>query len=434
MPDLLTTDGLARFSAVAAAHVGHETVPGLVALVARGDQVHTEALGSLSIGGPAVRPDSLFRISSNTKPVTGAATLALVREGLLDLDEPVGRLLPELAAPRVLRRMDGPLDDTVPARRPVTVRDLLTFTFGFGMTTEMSGGPPWPVVAAADALHLATIGPPNPAEQPAPDTWIAGLGSLPLLAQPGARWFYNTGASVLGVLLERAAGQPFADVLRTRLFEPLGMRDTGFWTADPARLESAFRSAPDGGLEVWDKPAGMWSAPPAFPDGAAGLVSTAGDLLAFSRMLLRGGDRLLPADLVGEMTRDQLTPAQKAPGGLGPDFFAGTGWGFCTSVVTDGPRTGAYGWAGGFGTTWLADPGRDLTVIVLTQRMFDGPEPPPVHERLQAAAYDAAGRPFHRKALMPPGVIGVLPEPPAIYFRTRQMRCAAFAPAHSDPA
>lgn len=390
MPDLLTVDGLARFSAAAAADVGDETVPGLVALVARGDQVHAEALGSLAIGGPAVEHDSLFRIASTTKPVTGVATLALVREGLLDLDEPVGRLLPELAGPRVLRRMDGPLGDTVPARRPITVRDLLTFTFGFGLTTEMFAAErPWPVVAAADALHLSTIGPPNPAEQPGPDTWIAGLGSLPLLAQPGERWFYNTGASVLGVLLERAAGQPFADVLRTRLFEPLGMRDTGFWTPHTGRLASAFRSAPGGGLEVWDKPDGLWSRPQAFSDGAAGLVSTAGDLLAFSRMLLRGGDPVLPPDLVAEMTRDQLTPAQKAAGGLGPDFFTGVSWGFCTSVVTAGPRAGAYGWAGGFGTTWLADPGRDLTIIVLTQRMFDSPGPPAVHDALQAAAYEA---------------------------------------------
>ena len=156
MGDLLTADGLARFSATAAAHVGDETVPGLVALVARGDQVHVEALGSLSVGGPAVQRDSLFRISSNSKPVTGAATLALVQEGLLDLDEPVARLLPELTAPRVLRRMDGPLDDTVPGRRPITVRDLLTFTFGFGLAVEMfAADPPWPVVAQAEALHLA---------------------------------------------------------------------------------------------------------------------------------------------------------------------------------------------------------------------------------------------------------------------------------------
>ena len=390
MADLLIADGLGRFSAAAAAHVGDETVPGLVALVARGDQVHVEALGSLSIGGPPVRRDSLFRIASVTKPVTGAATLALAREGRLDLDEPVDRLLPELADRRVLRRMDGPLDDTVPAKRPITARDLLTFTFGFGDTAEMYAAPaPWPVVARAGELGLATLGPPDPARQPGPDSWIAGLGSLPLLAQPGERWCYNTGASVLGVLLERAAGQPFADVVRTRLFEPLGMPDTAFWTPHTGRLSAVFRSGPGGGLEVWDKPDGLWSRPRAFCDGASGLVSTADDLLAFTRMLLRGGGPVLAADAVAEMTRDQLTPAQKAQGGLGPGFFDGIGWGFCTSVVTAGPRAGAFGWAGGFGTTWLADPVRDLTVIVLTQRMFDSPQPPPVHEALQAAAYDA---------------------------------------------
>jgi len=389
MADLLTADGLRRFDAVAAAHVAADKVPGLVALVARGDQVHVTAPGSLSAGGPPVRRDSVFRIASVTKLATGAATLALVREGRLALDEPVDRLLPELANRRVLRRMDGPLDDTIPARRAITVRDLLTFTFGFGFVAEMFGaGQPWPVAAATDELHLSTIGWPNLPEQPDPDTWIAGLGSLPLIAQPGQRWMYNTGASVLGVLLARAAGEPFGDVLRTRLFEPLGMRDTGFWTTGTGRLATAYRPVPDG-LEVWDEPGGYWSKPPTFPDGAAGLVSTADDLLAFARMLLRGGDPVLSPAAVAEMTRDQLTPAQKAYGGLGPGFFEDVSWGFCTSVITAGPQAGAFGWAGGFGSTWLADPARDLTVIVLTQRALEGPQPPAVHTELQDAAYAA---------------------------------------------
>jgi CubicO group peptidase (beta-lactamase class C family) len=389
MPDLLTADGLRRFDAVAATHVADDKVPGLVALVARGDQAHVAALGSLGVGGPPVQRDSLFRIASVTKLVTGAATLALVGEGLLALDEPVDRLLPELAGRRVLRRMDGPLDGTVPARRAITVRDLLTFTFGFGFVAEMfSATEPWPVVAASETVHLSTIGWPNLPEQPDPDTWIAGLGSLPLIAQPGERWMYNTGASVLGVLLARAAGEPFGEVLRSRLFDPLGMRDTGFWTPDLDRLATAYRPTPDG-LEAWDEPGGYWSKPPAFPDGAAGLVSTANDLLAFARMLLGGGNPVLSPAAVAEMTRDQLTPAQKVYGGLGPDFFDEVSWGFCTSVVTAGLRTGAFGWAGGFGTTWLADPARDLTVIVLTQRALEGPEPPAVHTELQDAAYAA---------------------------------------------
>ncbi|HEY6379202.1 MAG TPA: serine hydrolase domain-containing protein [Candidatus Dormibacteraeota bacterium] len=317
MSDPLKAEGLTRLSEVADAHVGDDKVPGLVALVARGDQVHVEALGSLTIGGPAVKRDSLFRIASTTKPITGAATLALVDEGLLALDEPVDRLLPELANPRVLRRMDGPLDDTTEAGRAITVRDLLTFTFGFGMVMEMFMAPePWPVVRAATGLHLSIIGPPNPAEQPDPDTWIAALGSLPLLAQPGERWLYSTGASVLGVLLTRAAGQPFADVLRSRILAPLGMADTAFWVTDIGRLATAYLPTPDG-LQVWDAPDGQWSRPPAFGDGAAGLVSTADDLLAFARALLRCGDPVLTAESVRQMTRDQLTVEQKARDGKG---------------------------------------------------------------------------------------------------------------------
>ncbi len=207
-------------------------MPGLVALVASGDQVHVEALGQLAIGGQPVVRDSLFRIASMTKPLTGAATMTLIEEGLLGLDEPVDRLLPELADRRVLRELAGPLDDTVPASRAITTRDLLTFTFGFGFVMEMfAAEEPLPIVTASDEARLSTIGPPDPGIQPGPDDWIAGLGSLPLMAQPGERWMYNTGASVLGVLLSRATGLPFREVLRTRLFEPLGMADTAFWTS-----------------------------------------------------------------------------------------------------------------------------------------------------------------------------------------------------------
>ncbi len=386
MTDRLAAAGLGRLHAAAQRHVGDERVPGLVALVACGDQVHVEALGTLTVGAhrPVTR-GSLFRIASTSKPVTGAATLALIGEGLIGLDEPVDRLLPELAGRRVLRAMDGPLADTVPAARPVTTRDLLTFTFGFGMATEMfAAATPWPVMAAEAELRLATLGPPDPAAQPDPDTWIAGLGSLPLLAQPGERWLYNTGASVLGVLLARAACQPLGEVLRTRIFEPLGMTDTAFWAADTSRLATSYRPVP-GGLAVWDEPDGAWSQPPAFGDAASGLVSTADDLLAFARMLLNGGAGVLTPDAARAMTTDQLTPAQKSRGGLGPDFFVGRSWSFCQSVL-DG---GAFGWDGGLGTSWLVDPARDLTMIVLTQRMFDSPATPAVHRDIQAAAYAA---------------------------------------------
>ena len=380
-----TTGGLEQLFSVAAGHVGPARVPGMVALVARGDEVHVQALGTLAVGGAPVRRDSLFRLSSNTKPVTAAATLAVAAEGLLSLEEPLDRLLPELADRRVLRRVDGPLADTVAAVRPIAARDLLTFTFGFGMALEMfTSATPWPIVSASEELRLATIGPPDPAIQPAADEWIANLGSLPLIAQPGERWLYNTGASVLGVLLERAAGEPFPDVLRTRIFEPLGMRDTAFWTPQSDRLATAYRPTPEG-LVVWDEPDGQWSRPAAFADGAAGLVSTADDMLVFARMLLGGGTPVLAREDVRAMCSDQLTAAQRSHGGLGRNFFDGRSWGFCQAVQDNG----AFGWAGGFGTTWLVDPGADLTVIVLTQRMFETSSSPAVHDDIQAAAYAA---------------------------------------------
>jgi CubicO group peptidase (beta-lactamase class C family) len=382
MTGTLTDAGLERLRAVAGHHVGNGDPPGLVALVASGEQVFAEPFGTLSIGGAPVRRNSLFRIASMTKPVTGAATMALIEEGLIGLDEPVDRLLPELTDRRVLRDMSGPLDNTVLAHRAITTRDLLTFTFGFGFVVEMfMAAEPFPVVVASDKAGLSTIGPPDPDVQPDPDSWIAGLGSLPLLAQPGDRWMYNTGASVLGVLLGRAAGQSFGEVLRTRIFEPLDMTDTAFWTAQTDRLATAYRSGPEG-LVAWDLPDGKYSRPPAFEDGAGGLVSTADDMLAFARMFLRGGDPVLSGDSVRAMTTDQLTPEQKARGGLGPDFFTGQSWSFCQAVQDDG----SFGWNGGFGSTWHVDPNRDLTVIVLTQRMFDSPELPALHAELKAVA------------------------------------------------
>ncbi len=383
----LSREGVERLHEVAARHVGDERVPGLVVLVAHGEDVHVETLGTLSIGGAPVARDSLFRISSTSKPLTAAATLALVDEGLIALDEPVDELLPELAGHRrVLMRMDGPLDRTVEAWRAITPRDLLTFTFGFGMTVGMfMAREPWPIVAADAELHLNTIGPPDPAVKPDQDTWIANLGRLPLIAQPGERWLYNTGASVVGVLASRAAGVPLSEVLRTRILDPLGIRDTAFWTGDTNRLATAYAPGPEG-LAVVDEPDGAWSRPPAFEDGAAGLLSSADDLLAFARMLLAGGEGVLSRETVDAMCADQLTAQQKSHGGLGPGFFDGRSWGFCQAVY-DG---GAFGWDGGFGTSWRVDPAHDLVTIVMTQRVWETSSPPAVIREVQGAALAAA--------------------------------------------
>jgi CubicO group peptidase (beta-lactamase class C family) len=363
-----------RIDEVVASAVSEGQAPGVVAAVARGHEMHVATAGEMTLGGPPMRRDTLFRISSTTKPITATLVLALIEDGVLELDGPVDELLPELADRRVLRSPDGPLDDTVPAQRSITVRDLLTFTWGFGMQGAMfTAAEPWPIVIAAYERQLATFGPPEPATTPDPDTWMARLGELPLLAQPGERWLYHSGAQVLGVLAARATGIPFDVALNERVLAPLGMTDTGFHTTDTARLATAYHQRA-GRLEVSDPPDGQWSRPPAFPDGAAGLLSAVDDLVAFGRMLMRAGSPVLRHATVAEMTRDQLTPTQHAAVWPGYSFLDDRGWGYGLSVLEDG----RYTWEGGSGTAWSNLPSHDLIVVVLTQRAVDESGMPPV--------------------------------------------------------
>jgi CubicO group peptidase (beta-lactamase class C family) len=372
---------LRRLHDVMAGHVEHGEVPGLVTCVCRRGEVHVDAIGTTAVGGRApMKRDTLFRITSMTKPVTATAAMILVEECTLRLDEPVDRWLPELANRRVLRRIDGPLDDTVPANRPITLRDLLTFRLGLGLIFAPSGS--WPIQQAINALGIVGFGPPNPSAPHDPDEWMRRLGTLPLLHQPGEQWLYNTGSYVLGVLIARATGQPLERFLRERLFEPLGMKDTAF-SVPPAkrdRLATCYTADPaTGALRVEDGvEGGKWNDPPVFPDGGAGLVSTVDDFLAFARMLLDGGrhgrERILSRPSVELMTTDHITPAQKAASSLGlPGFFETRGWGFGVAVVTHrddlSATPGRYFWDGGYGTSWASDPKEDLIGLLMTQRM-----------------------------------------------------------------
>jgi CubicO group peptidase (beta-lactamase class C family) len=373
---------LARIDEVVKRAVAQGQAPGVVAAVARGEIVHVATSGVMAVGGAPMRRDTLFRISSMTKPMTAAAVLSLVDDGLLELNGTVDELLPELADRRVLRSPDGPLGQTVPAQRPVTVRDLLTFTWGFGMQGAMfMAAEPWPIVTAALERELSTFGPPQPGAMPDPDTWMARLGELPLLCQPGERWLYQSGSQVLGVLAARAAGAPFEDVLRERVLVPLGMKDTGFHATDTARLSTAYENR-DGRLVVSDPPDGQWSRPPLFPDGSGGLVSSADDVIAVGRMLMRGGSPVLKPATVAEMTRDQLTAAQRANVWPGFSFLSDRGWGYGLSVLDDGRCT----WEGGFGTAWSNVPSQDLTVVVLTQRAVDETGMPAVCDDVLSAS------------------------------------------------
>ncbi len=370
-----------------AAYVERGEYPGIVAAVVRDGRQQFETLGVKSAGSKDhVERDTIFRISSMTKPVTAAATLVLVEDGKLRLDEPVDRLLPELAARRVLRRLESPLDDTVPATRPISVRDLLTFRLGFGILLAPPGT--YPIQHAMDELELGQ-GMPAPATPPAPDEWLRRFGTLPLMHQPGERWMYNTGADVLGVLVARAARQPFDEFLRERLFEPLGMRDTDFSVPPSKRSRFVPSYLPDpksSALVLYDTVDGQWSLRPAFPSGAAGLVSTAPDFLRFAAMLAAGGlageKRILAEASVKQMTTDALTPQNKAFGALVPGFFERHGWGFGLAVVTAhdelGRSRGSYGWDGGLGTSWYNDPATKTTGVLLTQRAWSDPAPPPL--------------------------------------------------------
>jgi len=381
----------ARLHDIMARHVDRGAAPGLVAIVSRLGEPHVDVIGSTAVDGvtPMGR-DTIFRISSMTKPITAVATMILLEECVLRLDEPVDRLLPELADRRVVRRIDGPVDDTVAAHRPITVRDLLTFRMGFGGYFGAC-----PVNDAAAPLQLS-VGPPQPSLPPEPDEWMRRFSTLPLMCQPGERWLYHTGADVLGVLIARASGQPFAAFLGERVFEPLGMTDTAFSVpaSNIGRLATSYLTDPDSGaLSLYDAPAGEWSAAPAFPSGGAGLVSTADDFLAFAQMLLRGGAPLLSRPSVETMTSDHLTPQQKSVSGFYPDDFDARGWGFCVGVVTrrDHPAApvGQYGWDGGLGTIWRNDPAEDLITILLTNAAWSSPRPPAIALDFLTGSYAA---------------------------------------------
>lgn len=392
----LSTARLRRMHDVMAGYVERGDVPGIVTLVSRRGEVHVDAIGMKAAGGDPMRRDTIFRIASMTKPITAVAAMILVEECTLRLDDPVDRLLPELADRTVLKRLDGPLEETEPAHRPITLRDLLTLRMGFGQM--MAPPDAYPILKAASELQIG-MGPPSPATTPAPDEWLRQFATLPLMHQPGEQWLYNTGSDVLGVLIARAAGQPLEAFLRERIFAPLGMNDTGFSVpaAKIDRLATGYGTDPEtGALKVVDEAeGGQWSRPPAFPSGAGGLVSTVDDYLAFGQMLLNqgkhGSERLLSRPSVETMTTDQLTPEQRASTGI----FLGEnrGWGFGMSIITKrddlSAVPGRFGWDGGLGTSGYSDPKEEMVAILMTQRAMDSPSAPALYSDFWTSVYQA---------------------------------------------
>ncbi|MER6462994.1 serine hydrolase domain-containing protein [Streptomyces sp. NPDC001288] len=356
------------------------TVPGAVGLVARGADVEAVAVGDADAEGSApMTRESIFRIASITKPVTAAAVLMLVDEGRIGLEDPVAEWLPELAKPMVVRTPNGPVDDVVPAARQVTVEDLLSFRAGWGLPSDFS------LPAARALFEVQDHGRPF-RDWPDPDTWLGLLAGVPMLHQPGEAWLYGTSSALQGILAARVSGLAFPDLLSERIFEPLGMRDTGFEV--PAskrdRFTSSYAPAQDGTLRLTDTPDGDYAGVPRFASGGGGLVSTADDWLAFARLLLNAGTapdgrRLLSATSVGRMTTNHLTASQRERAAL---FLEGQGWGYGgqVDVAPADPWNvpGRYGWVGGTGTTAHLVPATGTVTVLMTQVAMTGPTPNPL--------------------------------------------------------
>lgn len=389
---------LERMNQVLSGHVERQEMPGLVALVSHGDEVHVEELGTLAFDNPApMRRDTIFRIASITKIIVAVAVMILMEDCTIRLDDSIEPWLPELANRRVLKSISSELDQTEPARRAVTVRDLLTYRMGFGSIMAPPGT--YPIQKLIREYRIGGDAPMLPSEVPAMEEWLRRLGSLPLLAQPGERWMYHTSGDVLGALIARVSGKTLGTFLRERIFEPLGMKDSGFYV--PAekmnRLPGFYvKNRETGQLQFFEDPEkSAWRQEPPFELGGGGLVSTLEDYFAFSRMMLNRGrygqEQILSRASVELMTSDQLTSEQRVGAELFFGDFASWGLGMGVDIARREifHTPGRYGWTGGFGTTAYIDPREERIGILFTQRAMDSPEPPKVFSDFWTLAYAA---------------------------------------------
>jgi CubicO group peptidase (beta-lactamase class C family) len=394
----LSKPRLDRMHQVLSGFIERKEMPGLVALVSHHDDVHVETLGTQAFGHPVpMKRDTIFRIASLTKLIAAAAAMILVEDCKIRLDDSIEPWLPELANRRVLKSISSELDDTVPARRAITLRDLLTYRMGFGSIMAMPGT--YPIQKLIREYRIGGDGPMLPSDWPATDEWLRRLGSLPWLAQPGERWMYHVSGDVLGVLVARVSGQSFGTFLRERIFDPLGMKDTAFHVPPEKidRLTEFYRFNPHTNtLDVFeDVTNSAWRSEPPFEAGGGGLASTIDDYFAFSRMMLNKGRhrrlQILSRATVELMTSDQLKPEQRA----GSEIFFGdySSWGLGMAVDIQRREIfhtpGRFGWTGGYGTTAYTDPREGMIGILFTQRMMDSPEPPKVFTDFWTLAYGA---------------------------------------------
>ncbi len=393
----LSKSRLKNMRKVLSGYVERQDLPGMLYLVAHNDDVYVKALGTMRFDDAMpMKRDAIFRIASMAKPITAAAAMILVEECKIRLDDSIEKWLPELANRRVLNSLSSSLDETVPANRAITLRDLLTFTMGFG--SVMAAPDTYPIQAKIREYKIGGDGPPNPSLALPAEEWLAKLAELPLMAQPGEKWMYHVSSDVLGVLIARVAGKSLGAFLQERIFAPLQMKDTGFKVPQDKldRLpDSYLYSRESDKLELYDSAANsFWLPEPNFESGGGGLVGTIDDYFSFCRMMLNKGrcgrEQIISRASVELMTADQLTPSQRE----GSEVFFGdfSSWGFGMAVNTKFNEIyhtpGRFGWDGGLGTTAYSDPAENMIGILLTQRGMDSLRPP-VFSDFYTLAYGA---------------------------------------------
>lgn len=347
----------------------------------RGELVEAGAVGFQDVERTQpLKPDALFRIASMTKPITSALALMMFEQGRFALEDPITRWAPELADLRVLRALEGPLEDTVPANRALTFEDLLTHRSG------LTYGAFWPG-PIAQAFTEALGG--DIDSDVDPDRWIANLGKLPLIDQPGAALHYGHSTDLLGFLLARMENKSLGELFEQHIFQPLGMSDTHFLVPREKRIRRApafgfddrgrihRRLTGPGGSFLAERPDNM-----KFVSGGQGLWSTARDYLAFAKIFIDQGAPLLRPETMKLMTTNYLTPAQRERSEVGgmPLFAAGHGFGLGIAIVLEperamtsvcGGHAGSVGWPGGFGGWWQADPREGSIAIFLAHNLIE---------------------------------------------------------------
>jgi CubicO group peptidase (beta-lactamase class C family) len=348
------------------ARIDANKLSGAVLMVAQdGEVLMHEALGYQTVEDEVpMSTDSIFRIFSMTKPVTGTALMMLYDEGLFELDDPVEQHLPELAGMQVFvsQNEDGSWE-TEPAEHPMTVRELMSHTGGLLYTPPLSNGPIAMAYAEAGIMNLPEV---TLAES------MPALADIPLAYQPGSQWVYSISVDVQGYMVERLSGQPFDEFLRERLFEPLGMEDTGFYVQpeDADRLAGQYRPTEDGSLQRTDT--GAFLKPPKFISGGGGLTSTAADYMKFAQMHLNGGEldgvRILSEEAVQLMRSNQLPEGVPNIGQLYPGNVFGLDFAIVENPdAYQGASAGTHWWWGIAGSWFWIDPVENIVFIGMIQ-------------------------------------------------------------------